>query len=115
MTKVELGQIMRLIREEILHLKQSELADKLGLNQGIVSRFENGTAGSIEMLLDVMTLLREEHKLKPHLIFREPFDLDLLINSSTTNIQQILAVIQNNQSEINKNFERLTLLVNALE
>jgi len=114
MTRLELGGAIRSIRKDFLNLNQSELAEKLGCQQSWISNLENGNGGSIETLLSIMDLLKKEFNIKPHLIFKEPFDLSALVGSSSSNVDQAIAVVEAYENETLQNAAKLKMLIRTL-
>jgi predicted transcriptional regulator len=86
----EFGRRVAIIRETVLNISQDELAKELGTYQAIVSKLENGIGGgSIFIVLDLINLL-EKKKLSAHMLFREPFDVNLLSKRPNEDLNESL-------------------------
>jgi transcriptional regulator with XRE-family HTH domain len=70
----EFGNRLQLVREEILDMTQTELAQHLNMSQVMYSRAENGLGGNIKFIFDLMNFL-QGRKLSGHMLFYEPFDI----------------------------------------
>lgn len=113
MTKTELGERTRIIREEILNMTQEELAVALGTTQTLVSRMERGM-GTVDYLLDLLSFY-DNKGLKSHMIFHSPFQKELLPQTGTTsNVDQVLHFAQMIKENFNGDLNKLIMLVNTL-
>lgn len=73
----EFGRRVQQVREELLGLRQVDMAEEMQISQAIYSRVERGHGAHIKFVFAFMNLLQKRN-LQAHLLFREPFDLDLL-------------------------------------
>lgn len=112
MTPQELGKVLAIIRDEILKISQEELAAKLDVSQSVVSRMERGL-GTLEYLCSLITFFKEQG-IKTHMIWFEPFQKDLLLQTPTTNVEQIRETIREMKDDTVADYNRLIMLVNAL-
>jgi predicted transcriptional regulator len=114
MTKKELGERVRIIREDILKIKQGELAIELGMQQSLISRMEKG-----ETSLDqILTLLEyyEKKGIKSHMLLRPVFEKNLLLEEDIPfNADQMLSIIEEVKEANNAGFTRLSLLIKAMD
>ncbi len=78
---IELGKRVRVTRNELLKLNQIELANALNSHQGVISRLEKGIGGSIELLLEFVTLLNNK-KMNGHMLFAPHFSTDFIAGSN---------------------------------
>ena len=53
----EFGKRVQAVRENILKMNQSELAEKINTSQVLLSRLENGIGGSINVVFDLVNYL----------------------------------------------------------
>lgn len=113
MTISELGKIFKIIREDFLKLTQTELGEKLKLNQSIISRLERGDGGTIETLFVFMDYM-EENKLNSHAIFIEPFDKDMVPKVRTSNVEQIIELLKETQAGQEANFNKIIKYLSSL-
>lgn len=73
----EFGRRVQQVREELLGLRQVDMAEEMQISQAIYSRVERGNGAHIKFVFAFMNLLQNRN-LQAHLLFREPFDLNLL-------------------------------------
>jgi hypothetical protein len=73
----EFGRRVQLIREELLGMRQVDLAQELLISQAIYSRVETGSGANIKFIFALMDFLHRRNY-KAYRIFREPFDIRLM-------------------------------------
>ena len=73
----EFGRRVQLVREELLGMRQVDLARELNISQAIYSRVETGVGAHIKFVFAFVDFLNKRN-LRAHRLFREPFDLGLL-------------------------------------
>lgn len=113
MTRKEIGEIIKRVREEKLGYTQQEMARALKSNQVAISRIEKGTGLTVEILFKFMDLLKK-NKFNSSALFFEPFDMSLLGNDYSTNIDQILHIIDDMKQSNDKDYDKIKLLINNL-
>ncbi|MGJ7030865.1 helix-turn-helix domain-containing protein [Niabella hirudinis] len=77
MDMVELGNRIRAVRSKALNMNQIELAEALRSHQGVISRLEKGIGGSLELVLDFISLL-EKKGLNGSVLFTNTFSIEQL-------------------------------------
>ena len=77
MDMIELGKRIRITRSKALNMNQIELAEALRSHQGLISRLEKGIGGSLELVLDFITLV-EKHNLNGAALFAKTFSVEQL-------------------------------------
>lgn len=109
----EFGKRVQAIREQVLEMSQSELAEKINTSQVLLSRLENGIGGSINVLFDLVNYLNSRN-IAAKEIFSKRFSIDLVtqnsknLNAATTQIQSLVKELQKN---MNEDFDKLQLLL----
>ena len=109
----EFGKRVQVIREQVLDMSQSELAEKINTSQVLLSRIENGIGGSINVLFDLVNYLNSKN-IAAKEIFSKRFSIDLVTQSSispnaaATQIQELVKELQKN---MNEDFDKLQLLL----
>ena len=73
----DLGKRMQKVREEVLDMKQTELAEQLGSVQTLISRFERGLGGNIHLLIEFINYL-EKRGYPGHMLFAKGFGVALM-------------------------------------
>ncbi len=77
MDMIELGKRIRTTRSKALNMNQIELAEALRSHQGVISRLEKGIGGSLELVLDFLSLL-EKKDLNGSVLFAKTFSVEQL-------------------------------------
>lgn len=110
---VEFGQRVQMIREHVLKMTQSELAENINTTQVLLSRLENGIGGSINVVFDLINYLYLKN-IAAKEVFGEHFSLDLVMKNSndptTINIQ-LAELVKELQKTINVDMDKLLLLL----
>ncbi|MCH5599494.1 helix-turn-helix domain-containing protein [Niabella ginsengisoli] len=70
----EFGKRVQQVREEVLRIKQHELATELNTHQGIISRLERGIGGSLDLVFEFLSLL-ESRGYTSHVLFAKQFSI----------------------------------------
>lgn len=74
----EFGRRVKVIREDLLKLKQAEFAKQIGTIQGVVSRLEHGIGGNTTAVFRIINYLNSKGYYGG-MIFKEPFNINNLI------------------------------------
>ena len=110
---VEFGKRVQAVRENVLQMNQSELAEKINTSQVLLSRIERGIGGNINVVFDLVNYLYSR-KIAAKEIFGEKFSLDLVAKNSnnpkTTNTQ-IEGLVKELQKTMSADFDKLLLLL----
>lgn len=103
MNFTDFGKRMQNVREQLLEMNQTELAEQLGSVQGLVSRMERGIGGNINMVFDFISLL-EKKGYASHFLFKKDFDIELLKQKtpSKQSANKTAATINKKISELKK-------------
>jgi transcriptional regulator with XRE-family HTH domain len=110
---IEFGKRVQAVRESILDMNQSELAEKINTSQVLLSRIERGIGGNINVVFDLINYLYSRN-IAAKEIFGERFSLDLVTeNSSNSNAvtTQIEALVKELQKTMSEDFDKLLLLL----
>ncbi|MDQ6902282.1 MAG: helix-turn-helix domain-containing protein [Bacteroidota bacterium] len=110
---IEFGKRVQAIREKILDMNQSELAEKINTSQVLLSRIERGIGGNINVVFDLINYLYSRD-IAAKEIFGEQFSLDLVSqNSNNSNVvnAQIEALVKELQKTMSEDFDKLLLLL----
>jgi len=110
---VEFGKRVQEVRENILQMNQSELAEKINTSQVLLSRLENGIGGNINVVFDLVNYLYSRN-IAAKEIFAERFSLDLVMqnsNNPNTINTQIEALVKELQKTMSNDFDKLLLLL----
>ncbi|MEO6837434.1 MAG: helix-turn-helix transcriptional regulator [Ginsengibacter sp.] len=110
---VEFGRRVLVIREHVLKMTQSELAENINTTQVLLSRLENGIGGSINVVFDLINYLYSKN-IAAKEIFGDHFSLDLVINNSNdpaTLNGQLGELVKELQKTINEDMDKLLLLL----
>jgi predicted transcriptional regulator len=115
MDLIEFGKRVLMVREEVLEMNQTELAEQLQVTQNLISRLETGVGGNINIIFEFLNFLKRR-KLAAHMIFRDPFDIKLLsksprIKDSGENMLTTLIELKESAS---KDHEKIILLLDWL-
>jgi transcriptional regulator with XRE-family HTH domain len=77
MDNKEFGRRVQAVREDLLGLRQVDIAQEMQISQAIYSRVERGHGAHIKFVFAFLNVLQQRN-LQAHQLFREPFDLTLL-------------------------------------
>jgi len=113
MTRKEIGEIIKRVREEKMGYTQQEMANALEANQVTISRIEKGNGLSFDILFKFMDLLREK-KFNSSALFFETFDMSLLGNDYSTNIDQIIHIIDEMKQSNDRDYAKIEVLLKNL-
>lgn len=109
----EFGKRVQLMRENVLQMTQSELAEKINITQVLLSRLERGIGGNINVVFDLVNYLYSRN-IAAKEIFGERFTLDLVTqnsNSPNTINTQIEALVKELQKTMSGDFDKLLMLL----
>lgn len=110
---IEFGKRVQAIREQVLEMSQSELAEKINTSQVLLSRIENGVGGSINVVFDLVNYLNSKN-IAAKEIFSRRFSIDLVTknsgnpNAANTQIEELVKELQKTMSA---DFDKLLLLL----
>jgi transcriptional regulator with XRE-family HTH domain len=108
---IEFGKRVQAIREKVLKMNQSQLAEKINTTQVLLSRVENGIGGNINVVFDLINYLNSR-KIPAKEIFGEHFSVDLLSEDSTnSSINTQIEALKELQKKMNADFEKILLLL----
>ena len=110
---IEFGKRVQMVREQVLDMNQSELAEKINTSQVLLSRLERGIGGSIVVVFDLINYLYSRN-IAAKEIFGEHFSVDLVApNSNNSNVvnTQIEALVKELQKSMSADFDKLLLLL----
>ena len=110
---IEFGKRVQAVREKILDMNQSELAEKINTSQVLLSRIERGIGGNINVVFDLINYLYSRN-IAAKEIFGERFSLDLVTqnsNNSKAVTTQIEALVKELQKTMSEDFDKLLLLL----
>jgi predicted transcriptional regulator len=110
---IEFGKRVQAVRENILEMNQSELAEQINTSQVLLSRLERGIGGNINVVFDLVNYLYSKN-IAAKEIFGERFSLDLVTqnsNNSNTINTQIEALVKELQKTMSEDFDKLLLLL----
>ena len=110
---IEFGKRVQAVREKILDMNQSELAEKINTSQVLLSRIERGIGGNINVVFDLINYLYSRN-IAAKEIFGEHFSLDLVSqNSNNTNVvnTQNEGLVKELQKSMSSDFDKLLLLL----
>lgn len=109
----EFGKRVQAIREQVLKMSQSELAENINTSQVLLSRVENGIGGSINVVFDLVNYLNSKN-IAAKEIFSKRFSIDMVMqNSKNPNAAtiQIQGLVKELQKNMNEDFDKLNLLL----
>lgn len=112
MDLAELGKRIQKVREQVLQLKQTELAKDLGTVQTLISRLERGIGGNIHLLMDIVNYL-ERKGYPAHILFAKDFGVELFKkndNNTNGNFNPISSQMSELKYFLQKGFERAITL-----
>jgi transcriptional regulator with XRE-family HTH domain len=110
---IEFGKRVQAIREQVLKMSQSELAEKINTSQVLLSRIENGIGGSINVVFDLVNYLNSKN-IAAKEIFSQRFSIDLVTqnsNNPNTAKTQIEELVKELQKTMSADFDKLLLLL----
>src|SRR5664279_6081032 len=110
---IEFGKRVQAVREKILDMNQSELAERINTSQVLLSRIERGIGGNINVVFDLVNYLYSKN-IAAKEIFGERFSLDLVTqnsNNSQAVTTQIEALVKELQKTMSEDFDKLLLLL----
>src|SRR5450631_1489195 len=110
---IEFGKRVQMMREQVLDMNQSELAEQINTSQVLLSRIERGIGGNINVVFDLVNYLYSKN-IADKEIFGERFSLDLVTqnsNNSNTINTQIEALVKELQKTMSEDFDKLLLLL----
>ena len=110
---VEFGKRVQMIRENVLKMNQSELAEKINITQVLLSRLERGIGGNINVVFDLVNYLYSKN-IAAKEVFSELFSLDLVTKNSNdpaTIHNQLEELVKELQKTINVDMDKLLLLL----
>lgn len=116
MNTTEFGKRVLLVREELLHMNQSELAAEINTTQVLLSRVERGIGGNINVVFDFLNFLKAKGY-NAHMLLRDPFEIGLLTNTEAIQSpsEKVLNIIADLKESANKDYEKLVLLLEAFK
>ncbi len=109
----EFGKRVQAIREQVLEMSQSELAEKINTSQVLLSRLENGIGGSINVVFDLVNYLNSKN-IAAKEIFSKQFSIDLVTqksNNPNAANRQIKDLVKELQKTMSADFDKLLLLL----
>lgn len=110
---IEFGKRVQAIREQVLKMSQSELAEKINTSQVLLSRLENGIGGSINVVFDLVNYLNSKN-IAAKEIFSKQFSIDLVTqksNNPNAANRQIEELVKELQKTMSADFDKLLLLL----
>ena len=110
---IEFGRRVQMIRENVLKMNQSELAEKINTTQVLLSRLERGIGGNINVVFDLVNYLYSKN-IAAKEVFSEHFSLDLVTKNSNdpaTINTQIEELVKELQRTMNGDMDKLLLLL----
>jgi transcriptional regulator with XRE-family HTH domain len=113
----EFGKRVQAIREQVLNMSQSELAEKINTSQVLLSRIENGIGGSINVVFDLVNYLNSKN-IAAKEIFGKQFSIDRVVQvpgNSKKARTQIEKKVKELQKSMSADFDKLLLLLSLQE
>lgn len=107
---VEFGYRVEEVREKVLKMNQTELGEKIGCTQTMISRLERGAGGNINIIFDLITFLHKKG-IRAEMLFSEGFSLDSftrkeklppILEQQTEKIKLVQEDLRNNIEELEK-------------
>ena len=111
----EFGRRVQLIREELLNMRQVDLAKELKISQAIYSRVETGSGAHIKFIFAFIDFLYRKNY-RAYLFFREPFDLSLLKGKEylDTPDERAFSIMARMKDHAKEDLENMVLLMEIL-
>lgn len=108
----EFGKRVQAIREQVLNMSQSELAEKINTSQVLLSRIENGI-GSINVLFDLVNYLNSKN-IAAKEIFSKQFSIDRVVQVSSNPKKartQVEKMVKKIQESLSADLDKLLLML----
>ena len=111
----EFGRRVQLVREELLGMRQVDLAKELKISQAIYSRVETGVGAHIKFVFAIMDYLYKRNY-RAHRLFREPFDLGLLKGDESVSSpdERAFGIMARMKDHAKEDLENMVLLMEIL-
>ena len=110
---IEFGKRVQMIRETVLKMNQSELAEKINITQVLLSRLERGIGGNINVVFDLVNYLYSKN-IAAKEVFSEHFSIDVVnknSNDPATIHTQLEELVKELQKTMNVDMDKLLLLL----